>query len=225
MDKIKVAIIDDHALVRSGIKSLLANHNQFDVIGEASSGESGITLIQEHHPDVAIVDIRMGEMSGIEMVKTLRQAQLSTRFLMLSMHDSSEYVLDSIRSGAFGYILKDADQEEFVKAINQVHQGHKYFSADISQKVVDGYLSLVDSAPTTSTRTPIKTAGDSKSLITKREMEILQLALDGLSNKDIAEKLGKSKRTVETHRFNLMKKLGTKNLAELNKRAIELGYI
>lgn len=223
MDKIKIIIIDDHSLVRGGIKSLLLGHDQFEVIGEADSGEEGIKAVTQNHPDVAIVDIRMGEMSGIEMVTSLRNQNLKTKYLMLSMHDSSEYVLDSIRSGAYGYILKDADQQEFIKAILQVHQGQKYFSADISQSVVDGYLQLIHSDQKT-VNSSIST-GTADNPLTKREMEVMNLAMSGLSNKEIAEKLGKSKRTIETHRFNLMKKLGAKNLAELNIRAQELGIL
>ncbi len=223
MNPIKIVIIDDHALVRSGIKSLLSLYDHIHVIGEAASAETGIDTIKSLQPDIAIVDIRMQQMSGIEMVQILESQNIATKYLMLSMHDSSEYVLDSIRSGAFGYILKDADQEEFIKAINQVHQGHKYFSSDITQSVVDGYLNLVQNGPVRSTQT--EGPEDSDVILTKREHEIMRLALNGLSNKEIAEQLGKSKRTIETHRFNLMKKMGTKNIAALNIRAKELGYI
>jgi len=221
MEPIKIVLIDDHSLVRDGIKSILSDQHDLEVVGEASSGLDGMALIDDLQPDLAIVDIRMPKMTGIEMIKQMATKGSSTKYLMLSMHDTEEYVLDSVRSGAFGYILKDSEREEFLKAIHQVNNGQKYFSADISQTVVNSYLDLLKGAG--SPKEEKRATGVTNSVLTKRENEILHLALQGLSNKEIAQKLEKSQRTIETHRFNLMKKLGTRNVAELHIKAKELG--
>lgn len=220
--KIKVILIDDHSLVRDGIKSLLQGEEDIIVIDEAADGISGIEKIMHAHPDIAIIDIRMPQISGIETVQRLRDAGSPVKSLILSMHDAEEYVLQSIQAGAMGYLLKDASREEFLKAIRNIHQGEKYFSAEISKIVIDKYLESL--TPGRLVVSESQSSPDEK-LLTKREKQILKLILQGMSNKEIADELTKSVRTIETHRFNLMKKLDAKNSVDLAKKAQQYGLL
>ncbi|MDN3690542.1 response regulator transcription factor [Cyclobacterium jeungdonense] len=215
MEKIKVVLADDHLVVRSGIKNLLENEGDIEVIGEASNGEEALTVVEKLKPDLLIIDIRMPVMNGLEATKRLTQSTPSARSLILSMHDDEDYILQSIESGASGYLLKDTSKEEFLKAIKTVHQGGKYFSGDISQVLVNNYLTFKDRKVTN------KTSGVNQYEITKREKQILKMIAEGIANKEIAEQLGKSIRTVETHRFNIMKKLKVNNVVELLKKIDE----
>ena len=217
-DKIQVVLADDHVFVRDGIKSLLENEVNITVIGEATDGLEALTLIDELKPDLLILDIRMPNMTGIEVVEHLRSKNNFVKIVMLSMHESEEYVLKSIQAGADGYLLKGSSKEEFLKAVHTVSNGGKYFSGDISSILI-GQLtnpSLVSE--------PKQSLGEEQ-VITKREKEILKLLLSGKGNKEIAEALDISKRTAEVHRFNLMKKLKVKNLMELSNKATEYSLL
>lgn len=214
-ENIKVVLADDHVVVRSGIKTLLEHEGSIQVIGEASDGQEALEVVHNLQPDLLIIDIRMPIMNGIDATKQLQQYSKSTKALILSMHDDEDYILQSIESGASGYLLKDTSKEEFLKAIRTVYEGGKYFSGDVSKALVNSYLNIKD-------RKPQKTASTTHQYdLTKREKEILALIADGLGNKDIAEKLGKSVRTIETHRFNIMKKLKVNNVVELLKKVEE----
>lgn len=215
---IKILLADDHLLVRNGIKSLLEEEAYLEVIGEASNGQEALELSKELQPDLLIIDVRMPIMDGIEAVGHLHKYAPETKAIVLSMHDSEEYILKSIKAGASGYLLKDTGKPEFIKAIKTISKGDKYFSGDISNVIVSNFLQSTNTAPKKST-SPINTHG-----LTKKEVEILQLILSGRTNTEISESLGKSKRTIETHRFNLMKKLNVKNLIELSSKAKELGF-
>jgi DNA-binding NarL/FixJ family response regulator len=214
-ENIRVVLADDHVVVRSGIKTLLEHEGSIQVIGEASDGQEALEVVKNLQPDLLIIDIRMPIMNGIEATKQLQQYSKSTKALILSMHDDEDYILQSIESGASGYLLKDTSKEEFLKAINTVYEGGKYFSGDVSKALVNSYLNIKDKKP--QKPTSITSQYD----LTKREKEILALIADGLGNKDIAEKLGKSVRTIETHRFNIMKKLKVNNVVELLKKTEE----
>ena len=221
--EVSIVLVDDHSLVRDGIRALLEEEKFLKVIGEASNGEEAIDIITSLNPDVAIIDVRMPLVNGIEAVRKLIQKQVKTRSIILSMHDSEEYVLESIEAGAFGYILKDAPKEELLRAIYNVSEGEKYFSGDISKIVVNKYLENLKSGPEDTPKNQITNTSTQDIALTKREREILKLILEGKSNKEIAEELGKSVRTIETHRYNLMKnKLHVKNVAELVKKVKEL---
>lgn len=212
MEKIKVVLADDHVVVRSGIKNLLENEGDVEVIGEASNGEEALQVVQKLKPDLLIIDIRMPVMNGLDATKMLTQTTTSTKALILSMHDDEDYILQSIESGASGYLLKDTSKDEFMKAIKTIYQGGKYFSGDISQVLVNSYLNVKDRKVTK------KIGGTNNYDITKREKQILKMIADGIGNKEIAEQLGKSIRTIETHRFNIMKKLKVNNVVELLKK-------
>lgn len=222
-DKISIVLVDDHAIVRDGIKYLLEEEENLSIVGEGSNGLEAIKLVKEIEPDLLIIDVRMPEMNGIEAVKIINKTTTKTKSIILSMHDSEEYILESIDANAMGYLLKDSSKAEILKAIYTVNSGEKYFSGDISNIIVNNLLKK--SSNTESKATPekeIKPINTNHNL-TKREIEILQLVLQGKTNKEISEELQKSKRTIETHRFNLMKKMDVKNLIELSSKAQDLG--
>lgn len=212
IENIKIVLADDHLVVRSGIKNLLQNEGGIKVIGEASNGQEALQLVKKLQPDLLIIDIRMPVMNGLEATKKLSESSSTTKTLILSMHEDEDYILQSIESGAAGYLLKDTSKEEFLKAIKSIHQGSKYFSGDISKVLVNSYLKVKDRKVT-----QIVNASNIYD-ITKREKQILKMIADGVGNKEIAEQLGKSVRTIETHRFNIMKKLNVNNVVELLKK-------
>lgn len=217
-DTIRVVLADDHFFVRDGIKSLLESEKNIVVVGEATDGLEALEIVNNTKPDLLIVDIRMPHHTGIEVVEKLRDQNNPVKIIVLSMHESEEYVLKSIKAGADGYLLKGSSKEEFLKALQAVANGGKYFTGDISSILINQL---------TSTSTPLepKPALAEDLTITKREKEILTLLLSGKGNKEIAEALEISKRTAEVHRFNLMKKLKVKNLMELSNKATEYSLI
>ena len=212
---INVVLADDHVLVRDGIKALLEDEQDIIVIDEASDGKEALEVIKRNKPHLLIVDIRMPELNGIEVVQQIKQSNSDIKTLVLSMHDSEEYVLKSIEAGADGYLLKGASKDEFLKALHTVAAGGKYFAGDISSILIKN----LDNKRKNSTETK-QVLTDTYNL-TKREKQILNLVLEGKSNKDIADELDISKRTAEVHRFNLMKKLDVKNLMELANKVRE----
>jgi len=213
MSSIKVVLADDHEIVRNGIKILLESEGDMEVVGEASDGVEAVAECKEKQPDILIVDINMPKMNGIETIRQLKTASPATKALVLSMHEDEEYILQSVEVGATGYLLKGSNKQEFLKAIHAVQKGEKYFTGDISNILVQHYLNLRHQ----SGRTPAS-ADTGDNTLTKREKQILSLIYKGESNKEIAEKLDKSVRTIETHRFNIMKKLDANNLAELLRK-------
>ena len=228
MAEITIVLADDHALVRDGIKTLLEDEGDLRVVGEADDGRAAVALVGEVDPDVLIVDIRMPRLNGIDAVRALKADAARARCLVLSMHDSEEYVLQSIDAGADGYLLKDANREEFLKAVYAVGRGERYFSGDLSHILLKQIVARGGGGGAPSPRAPpAATAppppGAPEVDLTRREREILAHVLRGDSNQEIADVLGLSRRTVETHRFNMMKKLAVSNSAELVRRARELG--
>jgi len=216
-EKISILLADDHSIVREGIKYLLEEDENLEVIGEASNGVEALELVRKKEPKLLIIDVRMPVMNGIEAVRKLNETPTKTRSIVLSMHDSEEYILEAIKAKAMGYLLKDAGKEEVIKAIYTVHKGGKYFSGDISNVIVNNLLERSVKQAATSEDAPKTTANAFN--LTKKEVEILRLILLGKTNKEISKALEKSKRTVETHRFNLMKKMDVKNLFELSEKA------
>lgn len=208
---IKVVLADDHGIVRNGIKSTLSDAKHIKVIGEASNGLEAIDAAKRLQPDVIIMDVTMPEMNGIEATAQIQKKYPAVRCLVLSMHDKEEYVFKSIEAGATGYLLKDTGKEEFIKAIESVSRGEKYFSTAVSNVLVTGYLHKMKNPE----------SDDSETGLTKREKSILKLIVNGQNNREIADQLDISIRTIETHRANMMKKLGVKNAVELVRIAIE----
>ncbi len=211
---ITIVLADDHSLVRDGIRALLEEEPDLDVIGEVSNGLDALKMVDEKSPDILIIDIRMPELGGIETVERLNaKGKSKTKSIILSMHDSEEYILKSVQAGANGYLLKDTGKTEFVKAIHMVQEGGKYFSGDISNVLVNNLFSPGKQVNTS------KDNKDNPFDLTNKELQVLELVLAGYTNKEISEKLQNSKRTIETHRFNLMKKMEVKNLIDLSKKA------
>ncbi len=212
MEIIKVVLADDHGVVRSGIKSLLETEQDIQVIAEASNGEEALAKAKTLHPDLMIIDVRMPVLNGIEATRKIRDEVPLTKVLVLSMHDDEEYVLQALECGASGYLLKDASKEEFLKAVKMVHNGEMYFSGELAGLLVSGMRNR-DSPKLTNHAQDYE--------LTKREKQILGLLVKGINNKEIASKLDKSIRTIETHRFNIMKKLKVNNVVELLKKVEE----
>ncbi len=217
---INVVLADDHVLVRNGIKALLEDESGITVINEASGGKEAIHIISTNKPDILIVDIRMPEMNGIEVVAEISKNHKDIKTLVLSMHDSEEYVVKSIQAGADGYLLKGASKEEFLKALTKIASGGKYFTGDVSSIIMNNFVN-----GNASIAVETKNQKELPFKLTKREKQILSLVLELKNNKDIAEELKISKRTAEVHRFNLMKKLEVKNLMELTAKAKEYQLI
>lgn len=211
---ISIVLADDHALVRDGIRALLEEEQYINVVGEVANGIEAFNMVVDKKPDLLIIDIRMPQQGGIETVEKLNQeGHTFTKCIILSMHDSEEYILKSVQAGANGYLLKDTDKAEFIKAINTVHGGGKFFSGDISNVLVNNlYANPVN-------YTEKVVAKNNVFDLTNKEFKVMQLVLSGLTNKEISEQLQNSKRTIETHRFNLMKKMQVKNLLDLAKKA------
>jgi len=206
---INAVLADDHEIVRKGIKILLEDDGNIQVVAEAADGNEALQRIEETDPDLLITDIRMPIMDGLQTTKAVKNQFPGVKILVLSMHDDEDYIMKSVEFGADGYLLKDTSKPEFVKAIDVVMSGQKYFSGDISNILVNSYLNA-------KTRRNSQVTNDATvKMLTKRESQILSKIYIGESNADIAAGLGKSVRTVETHRFNIMKKLGVKNVAEL----------
>ena len=222
MNQTSIVLVDDHSLVRDGIRALLESEEDLNVIGEGADGTEALTLVKEKNPDILIIDIRMPKMTGIEAVEKLNAANATTKCIILSMHDSEEYILQSVAAGAKGYLLKDTGKTEFIKAIHAVQGGDKYYSGDISNVLVNNLLNpgaKLAESPKNDSRT-------SKPFdLTNKEIQVLELVLSGLTNQQISEKLQNSKRTVETHRFNLMRKMEVKNLMDLSKKAQEFNLV
>jgi two-component system, NarL family, nitrate/nitrite response regulator NarL len=218
-NKINVVLVDDHVLVRDGIKYMLESESNLSIVAEASDGVEALETIAIHEPDLLIIDIRMPHKTGIEVVEEVRKTNSKLKIIILSMHESEEYVLKSVKAGADGYLLKGSSKEEFLKAINMVVTGGKYFTGDISSILINQLATIQEKLPEVIKPLPVEMA------VTKREKEIINLLISGKGNKEIAEHLQISKRTAEVHRFNLMKKLGVKNLIELSRVVNEYALI
>lgn len=222
MSKIRVLLADDHDIVRDGIKLLLEKEGDIEVVGEASNGKEALETFRDVNPDVTIMDISMPEMNGLDATKQLTSQQADAKVLILSMYDNEDYIMKSIEYGAKGFILKGSNREDFVKAIHTVYEGQKYFAPDVSAIIVDHYLHQKSPSKAAVSKSTIGDNGDhTKSQLTKREKALINLLVDGYDNKAIAEEFKISIRTVETHRFNIMKKLKVNNAADLVRLAIK----
>jgi DNA-binding NarL/FixJ family response regulator len=209
---IKVLVADDHMIVRTGIRHVLESEPDFEVVGEAASGSEALSLSSTLHPDVVVLDISMPDQSGLEVAASLRSSTGPPRVLILSMHDNPEYVLESVRAGAHGYLLKDTAGTDLRNAIRAVCRGESYFSPSVASRLTAAVRSEHNH----------HSALDQ---LTGREREVLLGITRGHTNKQIAAELGISHRTVETHRESLMRKLQIRTVAELTRFAIEAGIM
>ncbi|HEY7502495.1 MAG TPA: response regulator transcription factor [Gemmatimonadales bacterium] len=211
---IRVLVADDHAIVRTGIRHVLESEPGFAVVGEASTGPEALELAASLHPDVAVLDISLPGASGLRVAAELRQRAPETQVLILSMHDNTEYVLESLRAGVHGYLLKDTAATELRTAIRAVRRGESFFSPPIA-----GRLSAVVRGD------PAGTTSGAVAQLTARERQVLVGVAQGHTNREMAAQLGISPRTVESHRENLMKKLGVRTVAGLTRLALEAGLV
>ncbi len=214
-NKKRIVIAEDHTILREGLRSLLTADETIDVCGEAEDGMEAIRIVAETTPDLILLDLAMPKMNGLAAIKEIKRQSPETRVLALTIHKTEEYILEAFQSGADGYCLKDSTHQELVMAINSVLEGKTYISPDISEKVLTGYL---DGKKT------IRTEPAWESL-TQREKEILKLIGEGYKNKEIADYLCISVKTVEKHRANLMKKLDLHNVSALTAYSIDKGLV
>lgn len=214
MSKVRVLLADDHALVRAGIRALLDAMPGVKVVGEVGDGTEALQAIGRLHPDILILDITMAGLNGLETTTMVTSTHASVKVLILSMHSHEEYVLRALRAGAAGYLVKDAATAELGLAIATVARGKRYLSPAIAHTLLAAQVSRVSPAPP-----------DAARALTARQREILTLLADGLSSKEIAFRLGRSVKTIETHRARLMERLDIHDVPGLVKYALRAGFI
>jgi DNA-binding NarL/FixJ family response regulator len=212
MAKLRVLLVDDHALVRAGVRSLLQDIADVDVVAEASDGAEALAAAEREQPDVVLMDIAMKGMNGLEAAARLRERQPEAKIIILSMHTSEEYVLLALRAGAAAYLIKDSATSELELALKCVMRGDTYLSPAISRQVVDGYVQRVG-------------VGASPDPLTPRQRDVLKRVAEGRSTKEIAFDLNLSVKTVETHRAQIMDRLGIRDVAGLVRYAMRAGLV
>ncbi len=205
MSTVRVLLADDHGLVRRGLHYLLERSPRFQVVGEASDGRQAVQMAEELKPDVVIMDIAMPNLNGLDATAQIVKKNPSTGVIILSMHSDETYLVRALSAGAKGYLLKDSAEADLLRAVEAVSQGRPFFSPVIAETLLEDYMRRLKQQNLT----------DSYDLLTDREKEVLQLLAEGKSNKEVATLLNLSLYTVETHRSNLMQKLGLHNTAEI----------
>ena len=214
-EKKRVVIAEDHKILRQGLRSLLSTSEDLEVVGEAGDGMSAIRIIKETDPDLVLLDLNMPKMDGIAVIKEIKQRSPETKILALTMHRKEDYVLEVFNSGGDGYCLKSSGHEDLMMAIQAVLAGKRYISPEISGLVLEGYL---ESRKTIKKKSSFET-------LTQREKEVLKLVGEGYQNKEIADYLCISAKTVEKHRANIMQKLDLHTASALTAYAIEKGLV
>lgn len=209
---IRVAIADDHALVREGLQRMLAESTDIEIVGEAGDGQAALKLVEEKKPDVLLLDISMPKMDGIEAAGKIKDLDTNTNILIVSMHSNEQYALRTLRAGATGFIWKGARLEELTKAIHEVADGKRYLPPEIEQAFAENYLS-----PDTD-RSPA-------AILSKREFQVMGYLASGMTNREIAALLNISVKTIDTHRGHVLKKLKLRNNSDITRFAIQHGLI
>lgn len=212
-EKYRIVIADDHTILREALKALLSSDPSFEVVGEAEDGREAIQVVKKFIPDLILIDLSMPKLNGMDAIKEIKKQSSETKVLVLTVHKTEEHLLASLQSGADGYISKDATHSELEIAIRSVLGGKSYLSPEISEKVIEGYLEG---------RKTLRSRWDT---VTQREREVLKLVAEGYTNKEIADLLFVSVKTVEKHRANLMKKLDLHNVSALTAFAMKRGLI
>jgi DNA-binding NarL/FixJ family response regulator len=212
MKKLKIILVEDHLLVRDGIKSLLSHADDLEVVGEASDGAELFDMLPGLQPDIVIMDISLPGRSGIELTKEMSRDWPDVKVLMLSMYNSEDFIFNSIKAGAKGYLPKNTTRNELLEAIYAIESGEEYYSESVSKIMVKSYVKRATDDE--------KIAEKPDEILTARELEILKLYVEGFINKEIGDKLEISIRTVETHKNHIMRKLGLKSTVEMVKFAI-----
>ena len=212
--RITLLLVDDHPLVREGLRSCLVQQKTFDIVGEAIDGQEALREAKSLLPEIILLDINMPGMNGLETARLLKKTVPKSKILILTMHDSKEYISRMVSTGVQGYVLKDSSPSELIAAIEAVHRGEKYFSQKISQTVVNDYAKIV------------RSKGKKGSVeLSRRESEVLALIAEGMGNKEIAGRLFVSVRTVETHRERIIRKLDIHTIAGLTRYALTKGIV
>ncbi len=209
-----VFLADDHPIVRKGLRALVEAERDLRLVGEAGDGPETVRLVERHKPDVLVLDLMMPGLNGFEAAKEVRHRSPRTAIVVLSMHSDLAYVVEAIRAGASAYVLKDAASDELVRAIRSVLDGERFFSPPLSAETLENYMQKTEGSSL-----------DPFQALTLREREVMQLTAEGLSGPEIAQRLHISPRTVESHRANLMRKLGVRNLKELIRLALQRGTL
>ena len=212
---IRIILADDHAVMRHGLRLVLESQKDFQVVGEAGDGREAVALAESLEPNVAVLDITMPNLNGIEAASQISAKRLGVAIVVLSMHSDEGYVLRALKAGARGYVLKESPEADFIQAIRFVSQDKAFFSPAVSRLLVEDYVRQLQD----------KDIEDSYDLLTPRERELLQLIAEGKSNKDVANMLNLSTYTVETHRGNIMEKLNLHSVPELILYAVRKGVI
>lgn len=215
MRKIRIILADDHRLFRRGLRALLEQQPDLSIVAEAKDGREAVAAARSLRPDVLVADIGMPNLNGIEAARQLKESSSDTAIVIVSMHSDESYVLRALKAGAKGYLLKDSAEDDLIRAIRAVTNGKSFFSPAVSKVLLDDYVRKLQKLG----------AEDPYDLLTPREREILQLVVEGKSNKDVANMLSLSVYTVETHRSNLMEKLNLKGVPELMLYAVRKGII
>jgi RNA polymerase sigma factor (sigma-70 family) len=208
-------LADDHTILREGLRALLSTNADFAVVGEAEDGREAVRCVEKLEPDLLLIDLSMPRMSGMDAISEIKKRHPDTKIIALTVHKTEEYLLTTLQAGADGYVLKDATHDELVTAIHHVVSGKSYLSPGISEKVIEGYLEGKEK----------NSFITSWQKLSQREREVLKLIAEGYKNKEIAEDLCISLKTVEKHRANLMKKLDLHNAAGLTVYAVERGLV
>jgi len=214
MNPIDIVLADDHHLVRQGVRALLEADPELRIVGEASTGLETCQLVKDLKPDVLLVDLRMPNLNGLEVTRQLTQRKTRTRVVILTIYDNDAYVLEALKNGASGYVLKDCTATDLVHAVHEVAAGGRYLSEAVSRRAIDAYLE--------ESRHPTK---DSYQTLTTREREVLHLVAQGQTNAEVAKQLSISPRTVEVHRANMIRKLALKTHTELIHYAMKRGIL
>jgi two-component system response regulator NreC len=214
-DKYRIVLVEDHTILREGLRSLLREHENMEVIGEAGDGRTAVRLVLSLKPDLVLMDLSMPKMNGFEAILEIKKTEPSIKIIALTVHNTEEYILMTLQAGADGYVLKDTTHDELLMAIRQVLSGKRFLSPSVSGKVIEGYLEGKKNAQSISQI-------DS---LTQREREVLKLIAEGYKNKEVADFLCISLKTVEKHRANLMRKLDLHNTSALTLYAVERGLV
>lgn len=219
MDKYKVVICDDHAIFREGLKTVLTQDPSLEIIGEAANGYAAVETVLKLQPDLVTMDIAMPELGGIEATKQIVAELPQTRVIILSVHSRKTFILEALKAGARGYVLKDSAGEKLLDAANSVLRGDCYLDSPVAGHIVDEYVKLPEMG------TAAAVTEQAQERLTDRERQLLRLIVEGLPNREIADKLCLSQKTVENHRANIMRKLGRHDVIGLVKYAIATGVV
>ena len=211
---VTVLLADDHPIVRQGLRHLFEEAAEMKIVGEASDGLQAVQLTEKLKPNVLIVDIMMPDLNGLEVIRQVKERSPGTSSIVLSMQSADVYVVEALKAGALGYVLKDTGPSEMLNAVQQVVQGQRYLSPRISERLIDVLIQTVEKAP-----------ADPYQTLTNREREVLQMAAEGMSSSEIGKRLSISPRTAELHRGRMMNKLGLRNQTELIRYALKRGIL